>query len=135
MEPTAVANKKKNPELVCVICRYVVVHSILVPDQTMVTQWHLFVFSIYLTRLLHEIKCSSVWFFLSEEMQPGHEFNQYRILELLCYLNTVAGFYSDQMLRPGYVLAVFTNGKTTVVLHIMDTQEKGTGVFKQKLHT
>lgn len=122
-------NPPQKTELVCVICRYVVIHSILVPD--------LFVVSIfiYLTRLLHEIKCSSVWFFLSEEMQPGHEFNQYRILELLCYLNTVAGFYSDQMLRPGYVLAVFTHGKTTAVLHIMDSQEKGTGEFKQKLHT
>lgn len=40
--------QKKNPELVCVICRYVVVRSILVPDQTMVTQWHLFVFSIFI---------------------------------------------------------------------------------------
>lgn len=71
-------NPPQKTELVCVICRYVVIHSILVPD--------LFVVSIfiYLTRLLHEIKCSSVLFFLSEEMQPGHEFNQFRILEQLC---------------------------------------------------
>lgn len=54
---------------------------------------------------------------------------------VVSYLNTVAGFYSDQMLRPGYVQTVFTHCKTTAVFHIMDSQEKGTGVFKQKLHT